>query len=248
MSTKARYKNGFLEFYDSSTHETNPVGAPVFFYDDFLGSNFLNTESGSDGVWTTVEVALNTVPAITDAVGNGVCSLIIDADNNAEDAVLYMGDVRSFNVKAGLVFECRLAIATPGTGIAVVWGMAGDHNLAKDSVTEAAWFRMDASLALKVETDDTTNNNDDVSTGETLTTGAYHVFKIDFTDISDVRFYLDGASVATGTTYDMSNLTDAEGMMQPYFSLDKATGTGTASMLIDYVKIWSGRSELTINN
>ena len=55
-------------------------------------------------------------------------------------------------------------------------------------------------------------------------------------------------NVATATTFDLSNLTDAEGLMQPYFSLDKASGTGLGTFDIDYVRIWSERTELAINN
>jgi len=53
---------------------------------------------------------------------------------------------------------------------------------------------------------------------------------------------VDGARLAAGTTFDMSNLTAGEQQMQPYFSLDKASGTGLGDMNIDYVKIWHNRS------
>jgi hypothetical protein len=109
-------------------------------------------------------------------------------------------------------------------------------------VAAAAWFRWDASLVTKCESDDTTNNEDDVATGITAVAGTYSIYRIDFTTLSDVKFFIDGARVAAGTTFDMSNLTAAEKRMQPYFSLDKATGTGLGDMNIDYVKIWSNRS------
>ncbi len=40
----------------------------------------------------------------------------------------------------------------------------------------------------------------------------------------------------------MSNLTDAEAVMQPYFSLDKGAGAGRGTLLLDYVRIWSKRT------
>jgi hypothetical protein len=119
--------------------------------------------------------------------------------------------------------------------------MCGDHNLDKDTVTEAAWFRFDASLVCKVETDDTTNNNDDIATGHTAVAGTYDIYRIDFTDLTDVKFYINGTRVASGTTFDMSNLTAGEQQMQPYFSLDKTSGTGLGDINIDYVKIFSNR-------
>ena len=130
---------------------------------------------------------------------------------------------------------------SPGTGVCAVFGLANDHNLDKDTVAVAAWFRMDASLVCKVETDDTTNNNDDKATGSTFVAGTFYVCRIDMTTLTDVKFFINGTQVATGTTFDMSNMTAAEQQMQPYFSLDKASGTGLGTMQIDYVKLFSNR-------
>ena len=244
MSTKSEYHNGMLVFHDSQTHErVNPVGAPLVFYDDFLGKELLVTEIGSKGIWDTVEVNLNTAIALQTAVANGKVAMIFDSDVNAEDAVLYMGDVRHFSVKQGLVMEfaARVSVA-PTLTAQIVMGMAGDHNLDKDAITEGAWFKFDGSLAALCESDDTTNNNDDVAAGVTVNAGLYYTFRIDFTDIADVRFYMNGARVAEGTTFDMSNLTDEEAIMQPYFSMDKGADAGLGTVLIDYVRIWSKRS------
>lgn len=242
MTTKAKWRRGILEYYNDQTYITQPVGAPFHWEEDFTGLELMTTESGSTGPWGVVEVNLNTAIAVAADVANGAVDLIVDADSNAEDAVLYHGDQRNLNVAGQLSWECRLAMPVLATtAVAVVWGVANDHNLDKDTVAAAAWFRCQASGAVVVETDDTTNNNDDVSTGITLVAGAYHVFRIDFHDLSDVRFYIDGASVGTGTTFDMSNLTAAEAVMQPYFSLDKASGTGVGTMRIDYVHAWGYR-------
>jgi hypothetical protein len=216
--------------------------------DDFLGSQLMTTETGSTGPWATVEVALNTAIAVRANEANGVVAMIMDADVNAEDAVLFWNDQRPINVKAGCVFETRINVAVlPTLTGQAVFGMAGDHNLDKDAVTEAAWFKLDGSGAVLAESDDTTNNEDDVATGVTAVAGTYNTYRIDFTNIADVKFYIDGVAVATGTTFDMSNLTDAEGMMQPYISLDKGADAGLGTLDVDYVRIWSERSELAIN-
>ncbi len=208
----------------------------LYYEEDFLG------DAGVPDAWTILNVALNTAPAIIDGVHGGVLSLAMDADSNAEDAAAYHNDIRSFDVLQSLFFECRLAVSVlPTTGL-MAWGMIGDHHLTKDSVTEQAWFGLSSSGALFCESDDTTNNNDDIATGTTLVAGTYYVFQIDFKKINDVRFYLDGSRVAGGTTFDMSNLTAAEAIMQPYFSVDKGADTGVGTMLVDYVKIWAARS------
>jgi len=243
MPTRSRYVGRNLEFYDSGTQERTLPTAACVFYDDFVGFQLNQTESGSKGTWSTVEVLLNTAIAQSADAANGAVSIALDSDNNAEDGVLYWGDQRAVNLKAGAIFETRIDMAViAGTGVSMVWGLAGDHNLDKDTVTEAAWFKLDASAAVVCETDDTTNNNDDIASGVTMVAGTYNVFRIDCTVLSDVRFYIDGASVATGTTFDMSNLTDAEAVMQPYFSIDKGATTEVGSLLIDYCRVWWNRT------
>ena len=243
MSTKARWQANRLEFYDDQTHERVDPIAPVYFYDDFLCFQLNAAETGNPDVWETVEVDINAAVAVGADVANGVCSLALDADSNAQDAVLYFGDQRPFGVDQNLIFETRLTLSVlPTTGVCAVWGMVDDHNLDKDTVGVSAWFRLDASGALDVESDDTTNDNDDKTTGLTLVAGTYYIFRIDYTDTADVKFYVDGTRVSSGVTFDMSNMTAAEGHQQPYYSMDKASGTGVATMLIDYCRIWSDRA------
>lgn len=244
MRTACNYNwqnTGRQVFYDKSTFETLHAMYPVCFYDDFLGAAGGDPFDGTI-IWNVVDVG-NATEAIVADSSNGQFLLHLTNADEAQDAVLYQNDNKTFDVGNGLIAEFRINMAVaPGTGVCAVFGMAGDHNLAKDSVTEHAWFRLDASLAVKVETDDTTNDNDDIATGHTAIAGTYDIYRIDFTDLSDVKFFINGSRVASGTTFDMSNLLAAEEQMQPYFSLDKASGTGLGDMNIDYVKIWSNRS------
>lgn len=228
-------------FYDASTFETLMTTFPVQFVEDFLGATGGGPFDAST-VWHVVDVGDATEAIVADS-SNGQFLLHLAATTEAEDAVLYMNDNKPFDVGNGLIFETRVNMAVaPGSGVCAVFGMAGDHNLAKDSVTEHAWFRFDASMACKVESDDTTNDNDDEATGHTAVAGTYDIYRIDFTTLSDVKFFINGARVASSTTFDMSNLTAGEQQMQPYFSLDKASGAGLGDINIDYVKIFSNRS------
>lgn len=244
MKTKCEYnwhKSGRQVFYDGSTFETLKAMFPVVFYEDFLGAAGGGPFDGTL-IWNVVDVGDATEAIVADSA-NGQFLLHLAATDEAEDAVLYQNDNKTFDVGSGLIFEARVNMAvSPGAGVCAVFGMAGDHNLDKDSVTEHAWFRFQANLTGLVETDDTTNDNDDVATGLTPTAGVYHIYRIDFTSLSDVKFFVDGVRVASSTTFDMSNLTAGEQQMQPYFSLDKASGAGLGDMNIDYVKIWSNRS------
>ena len=236
------HNTGHQVWYDKSTYETLKTTYPLYFYEDFLGSAggsvFDNTM-----IWQVVDVNDATEAIVADS-SNGQFLLHIHTTDEAEDAVLYQNDNKTFDVGNGLIFEARINMAVaPGTGVCAVAGMCGDHDLDKDTTTEAAWFRWDASQVCKVETDDTTYDNDDVATGVTTVAGTYNVFRIDFTTLANVKFFIDGVRVATSTTFDMSNLSAVEQQMQPYFSMDKAGGLAAlGDMNIDYVKIWSNRA------
>jgi hypothetical protein len=228
---------GNQTFIEQSSFETVHAMAPVTFYDDFLG-----TALREDEIWSTVQVALNAAIAVVADAAGGQVSLGMDADNNAEDAVLYWGDQRGIDVSKQAVIEFRARVSVlPTLTAQFVLGLAGDHNLAKDSVAENAWFKFDGDGAALAESDDTTNDNDDVATGVTVLATEWHIYRIDFTDLADVKFYIDGARVAGDTTFDMSNLAGAELILQPYFSLDKGADTGVGTLLLDYVKLWSNR-------
>ncbi|KKN24529.1 hypothetical protein LCGC14_0893910 [marine sediment metagenome] len=211
--------------------------APCVFVDDFLGRTLDLT------VWQVLTISTNLTPAFVADQPGGVVQATLDSDNNAQDAGLYWLNQRAIDLKAGAVFDARVKIKVLPTGTATaVWGVAGNHNADKDTIAQSAWFRLDGSGTLKIETDDATNNNDDKATGDTLVADTWYQFRIDFTDISDVKFYLDGIQVGTGTTFDMSDLTDAGSIVQPYFMLDKGAETSVGTMYIDVVRLWCNRS------
>lgn len=241
MPLKFKYRQNTGEYFWPATGERMPL-APLIFKDDFLGKQILTTESGSTGIWDTVQTALNAAMAKIANEPNGAFGGVMDSDVNAEVAALYWGDERGFNLKGkgAIEFAVRIPVA-PTLVSEMVFGVAGAHNAVFDSITEGAWFKVDGSLAIQAETDDTTNNNDDKATGVTADIAAYNIFLIDFKELADVKFYIDGARVASGITFDMSNLTDAEAVMQPYFAAAKASGAGLGSWRIDYCKLWGER-------
>jgi hypothetical protein len=238
------HNTGRQVWYDKSTFETLKATYPLYFYDDFTGVAG-GSVFGATQTWNILEVAaLGTVElGIVADSSNGQFLLGLDNQNEDQDVVLYQPTNKTFDVGNGLIFETRIDMAVlPGTGVRAVAGMSGPHSLDKDATANAAWFSWAASLATLCESDDTTNNNDAIATGSTAVAGTYNIYRIDFTTLADVKFFIDGARVATGTTFDMSNLTAGEQQMQPYFSIDKTGSAELGSMNIDYVKIWSNRS------
>lgn len=238
--TKCEYNwqnTGRQVFYDGSTFETLMNSYPVQYVEDFAG----NTAILSDGttIWTALDVGANGTTA--QVADQHQWLLHLTADSEAQDQGIYHGDNRTFDVGAGLIFEARVDMAVaPGTGVRAVFGMCGDHALDKDAITESAWFSFDASMVGDAETDDTTNDTS-AATGNTAVAGTYDIYRIDFTTLADVKFFINGVRVAASTTFDMSNLSASEQQMQPYFMIDKPSGTSLGDVNIDYVKIFSNR-------
>jgi hypothetical protein len=242
MQTEYGYRGGMEIAWDSATAERiMRRGSPFYFEDDFVGADGLAAipavSSEERGVkWAKVIVGSATVANVADAA-NGAVAVALDATSEAQDAVLSFGDQLCFDITNGGIIEFRAQLSVlPTTAVTAVMGLAGPHNLAKDDVANHAWFRWDGSAVGYVETDDTTNNNDGVATGLTTVVSTYGIYRIDFFNLADVKFYVDGARVGAGTTFDMSNLSAAEKIMQPYISLDKASGTVVGTIQADYVR------------
>lgn len=241
--TRAERVNRNLQFWKPDTQERVAPFAPVTFYDDFMGTDIMIDEAGSNGPWTPIDVSVggNTTPLIAADVGNGVARLPLDATAEAQESGLTWGDQRPLVLNQGLIWEARVALQTLPTLLSeAVWGLAGDKNAVADSVAESIWFKADGNGVIVAESDDATTNNDDVATGTTLTAGTFAIFRIDCSTITAVRFFIDGAEVAAGTTFDMSAVAGLK--LQPYFHIAKASGAGLGVLDVDYVRCWQNRS------
>jgi hypothetical protein len=231
-----RTEGGKLVITDRNSHETLYPYVPCRWHDDFFGDAI-------DARWNTVDVssAGNTTPLIAADVANGILRLPLDVTSEAQESGINWGDQRTLALNQGVVFECRLALQTLPTLLSeMVWGLAGDKNADADTVAESIWFKADGSGAIVVENDDTSHTNDDVATGVTVTAGQYAIYRIDCSTITDVKFYIDGARVASGTTFDMSATPTLA--LQPYVHSAKASGAGLGVVDVDYIAVWQKRA------
>ena len=243
LACKWNWQNtGHQVWYDKTTFETIRTTHPLHFYDDFNGAAG-GSVFGATNIWNVVD-ANEATEAIVANSSNGQFLLSIKTNSTEQDAVLYHGDNRNFDVGHGVIFEARVNMATlPMTGVTAVLGMAHDHHVTNDTIGSNAWFRWDASGVTLCETDDNSEDNDGIATGVTVVAGTYNIFRIDFTTIADVKFFIDGVRVGAATTFNMADATADLRKMQPYFSLDKTNGDSQlGDMNIDYVKIWSNRA------
>lgn len=238
MSTKSQFMKGVLTFFDSVTHErVNPM-SPVVFYEDFLGKDTIPPER-----WTYIDVSAagNTTPLHAADVANGVLRLPLDATSEAQESGITWNDQRPLVLNQGLVIEMGVSLQTLPTLLGIgVWGLAGNKNAVANTVAESIWFRVDGSGAVTVENDDTANETSLVATGVTFTAGQKKIFRINCTDISNIKFFIDGVGVATTTTFNMSTVPTLA--LQPYVHLAKASGAGLGVLDVDFIRVWQNRS------
>ena len=242
-SNWSKWAHGRQVFYDGSNGETLQGMYPVQLYDDFLGEAYNTT------YWGTTETNLNTAIALDDDTVNGVLEIIVDADDNAEVGAVHFTNNLCLSMAQGLIFEARLTfMVLPTTGtetVQAVWGLASTHATDLDTVATNAWFRLEsgAQTTLLWETDNGDTDDDDNDASTTLVAETYNIYRIDCTDTSAIKFYVDEALVGTS---DMSTtLSAAEAKVQPYFNISKAVSvnnTGTGTMRIDYVRCYQSRS------
>jgi hypothetical protein len=202
------------------------------FIDHFNRAQAFTTTPGMNG-WTIKDTSSAGTPTYLCATEDeGGFALTLDNTSEAQVVTLFHNDVLMYDVRHLHSFWWIVKVAGIDAVTTLTVGMASAQNDTADSVATNAWFRMQGSAStsnLVVETDDAVTDNDDKATGTTLSS-VYKKLLVDFTNgITDVRFFVDGARVAAGTTFDMSGLT-AGLNVQPFIQLQKASGTGTPAV------------------
>ena len=185
------------------------------------------------------------------ALGANLGGIALTLDNTSEAQIIGidMDDVLPFDIDDLIRVEWMAKLdATPGTNVRIVMGMAGAYNGTPDTVAQNAWFLLLGGAATVLcESDDGTNDNDDKTTGLTLST-SFKRFAIDFSTgvqtrqppnasiggKANVLFYMGDANshliqVCKSTLFDMSNYSSG---LQPYFQIQKSSGTATGTLTI----------------
>ena len=233
-STKAKWRGNQLAFFDSVTYETVRPLAPRVLIEDFEGDT-LNTDK-----WLYAE----TVNEDTQAVDGGNAVLTITADATQQEAgVLAAGNSLDWDPTKGLIFETRIKLSTlPTTDTEGHWGFLGEVQTDDKQICVAedykkyCVFTADGSGIITINCDDNVAGSQHaVATGITVVNTAYHIYRIDITNIADIKFYIDGAQVAATTTFTLDSL--VADTLQPIALLTKpANGAGV--MLVDFIKVW----------
>jgi hypothetical protein len=236
-ATKSKWRGGQLAFYDGTTYETVEPFAPVYLKDDFFGTA-LNTD-----LWTEVETN-----NATKAIAASCLLYTLTNTDQVQDAGVYGITDNAWNIDKGLIFEARLAVTVlPTVTSEVQIGVQNDAFVSDsqrvagaDEVAKHCLFVLNGATGtgatLVIYSDDAGVDNDAVATGITVVAGVYHVYRMDFTNSADVKFYYDGTQVVSTSTVKMD--TTANLMVKPLLMAIKHGGAGLGAISIDYVRIW----------
>lgn len=232
--SKGRTRGGQGYIFDGTTFETCVSYAPRQQFEDFEGAAI----DANKWLYTDAGAATEALNGVSGAV------LTFDATNeNQEAGLVNQGNVLAWDISKGMVIEFRAALTVLPTLVAEAHlGVLGESQVddkqiaAADDYAEHACFVFVGNGACLIYTDDGTNDNNAVATGITVLAGAYHVYRIDFTDDANIKFYIDGNPVAGATTFAMDDI--ASPLVQPYVNMTKHDGAGLGTLTLDYIKIW----------
>jgi len=176
----------------------------------------------------------------------GVYSLATVVTSEAEATQLTHGDQLLVDPTKGPVFEARVRVNMPGATITAderfVVGLASAHTTAQaafDAVVSNAWFRGEgANLNIFAEWDDGTHDADDRDTLVDYVKNTFLVLKIDMTDLTKVKFFVNG--VQTAPVGNLSALTSAN-LMQPIFCYQRDAGTEINQLQVDWYRVYNTR-------
>jgi hypothetical protein len=250
MSTSARYINGVLTFEDQALAGEQPFNLmPIVFEEDFIGAGHtagVPTAATLGYAWIKKLVKTGGTPAVAidGSVANATMTASIDATSEKQEALLYAADQRNWTLGQGLVFECRAKFPVLPTGVAkIVMGVTAAWADDPDTITNSAYFEALAADngLVKCRVADAAGATTIASSGITLGTTDFHIFRIEFKDLTSIAFFIDGNPVATGTKFPFTGAAAAQ-LMQPFFDVYKASGVGLGTLTVDFARLSQKRS------
>lgn len=194
----------------------------------------------------------------------GAYNVVLHSTNEAEGQGLYFGDQNVLYLSNNTEHRKKncyvefVAKITPSVALAagdeIVFGVTGDRGAGStsvvvlDNIAVSAWFRISGTanaVNIYCESDDGTTDKNLIDTGFDIASGTTATRirgRIDFSDVRDVKFYLQIEGNATcgkglvrvcsSTTFDMSG---GDFNVQPYWEVQKSSGTQTHTVKLDLV-------------
>lgn len=233
-------------FYDRNTDETVVRFQPVQVDEDFIGAGhssiptFGSPATGYPWVQKTVKTSGTPTVAIVANSAGGIVSLALDATSEAQEATLYANDQRNWDVTKNLSLDIRGGFSVvPGALVEAVFGLQSAWASTPDTAAQYVRFQASASGAINMQTKDGTNTLS-AATPITMAAAAFSVFRIDASDVTNVRFFIDGIEYSTKGQFSFA-ATGSSAILQPYASVYKASGTGLGTLQIDMIQVSADR-------
>jgi len=235
--------------YDAATFETVNRYTTVTLDEDFVGPS----HAASGGIPTSATVGYPwiqktvktggspSVAAIANAAG-GIVRCSIDATSEKQEATLYAADVLNWDMTKSAILEFRLSnhVVPSAAAVEMAFGFHSAWIDGPDNASFYADFQQLASGAVNMRTKDGVQTLSFAS-GVTMAVDVFHIFRIDATDPTNVRFFIDGAETSTKGQLSFA-ATGANAILQPYFTVYKASGTGVGTFDLDMVQAGMNRS------
>jgi len=210
------------------------------YVDDFFGTSATFPVSADPATpWLVVDTSSAGAPTYVRNASNAVLTLA--STSEVENVCLAHGDALSFDIDDLLSAEFRVKVTGCTSGTTISWGMASARNDTPASMTALALFQMAGATSttdVTVETDDNVTDTAPVSSATALAT-TFKRFVIDFSNKSNIKFYIDGVQVARSTTFTMAGYTSG---LQPFIQIQKTSSANTDAVTVDYVKIVAKRT------
>ena len=249
LNSRGQYKAGAHVEFDTLTGETLFANNQIFFEDEFVGAGHTagvptSAVAGYPWIKKIVGAGPPTVGLVSNASG-GQMALALNATSEKEDGALYMGDNLGFDVTKGLVWEARVNLSVLPS-VAAVQMVMGVQSAWIDGPDNASFylgfgFLGNGKLLLRSKDGVTTNAIDASSVVPAFLTTDWHILKFDATDVTNVRFSVDGNEIS-GLANVSFAATGANAIVQGYASVYKASGVGVGTLNLDNMQMRSNRA------
>lgn len=232
--------------YDAATNETIVRYTAATLDEDFTGPGFstLPTSATAGCAWIKKTVQTGGTPSVAPVsnAGGGVIRLALDATSEKQEASLYAADVLNWDMTKSAIWEARISnhVVPSAAAVEMVFGLHSVWIDGPDNASFYADFQQLASGVVNMRTKDGVNTLSN-ATGVTMVVDTFHIFRIDATDPTNVRFFIDGAEVSTKGQMSFA-ATGASAILQPYVSVYKASGVGVGTIDLDMLQVGMNRS------
>ena len=229
-----------LRYYESSTHETVYVAAPVWLNDDFIGKAVDATND-----WTVAGVNSGTFAINAATGGTGRITT-----GGADDDDVDVASLLTWKASKGCCCEARIAL-NDADATAFNFGFTDATGEAADLIpltyatatltstaTDCAMFFSDpdattdfiGAVAVIADTDGTV-----IDSGSVAADGVYHIYRVEIDDLGNVNFYVDGVGVGSQAL----GITTTTALCVYVGLINREVAANTAD--VDYIRAWQKR-------